>query len=170
MFGPPREGGLGLFPFKIHTFSRHACLLTRTLCLLLSASPPPYAILAKDLLYSHAPHYSPLALLTLGRSIAFAKSLRVLRPQVEALLSPSCSVSKTPLLNRLYKAFATLPPPQDVHPHPLLLGSWMWATPIWGNPYFMSHEGCVLEVSFSIVATHTIIPMLDSLVCACNSA
>ncbi len=46
----------------------------------------------------------------------------------------------------------------------------MWATPIWGNPYFKSHEGCVLEVSFPVVATHTIIPVLANLGNACNIA
>ena len=67
-------------------------------------------------------------------------------------------------------SFATLPPPQDVHPTPLVLGSWVWATPLWGNPFLLSHEGCVLEVTFPIVACHTSLPLVATLVSACRGA
>jgi hypothetical protein len=60
-------------------------------------------------------------------------------------------------------AFATLPNIQDIDPMPLVFDVWVWATPLWGNPFLLNPQGIGLEVSCHILACHGNVSMIASL-------
>jgi hypothetical protein len=55
-------------------------------------------------------------------------------------------------VNRWCGALATLPPPQDIDPVPIVIGPWVWATPLWGNPFFTSQQGFSFEMMCPVVS------------------
>jgi hypothetical protein len=60
-------------------------------------------------------------------------------------------------------AFANLPHIQDIDPMPLLFNVWVWATPLWENPFLLNPLGIGLEVSCHILACHGNVSVIASL-------
>jgi hypothetical protein len=140
LFGPPQEGGFGLLPVMIHSLSRHAYLVTRTLSLLFTPTPPPYVTIATDFLNSHAPHSFSLALLTLGRSLPLAKNIWAYRPDVRPLLSPSNPVYSSFYLNDGTKLLLPSLHLKMSIPHPL------FSVHGYGRPpYGVTHSCCHMK-------------------------
>ena len=154
MLGSPKEGGFGLIPFEQHVKSRHACLLIRTLNLLFQDIHHPYAFLVLDLLAHNSPTYTPLALLTLGRTYKLLRDISRSRPEYMSLFNRIKRLMSSVELQRWTEALATLPPPQDIDPNPIVFGPWVWATPLWGNPFFTSPLGFSFEMMCPVVSCH----------------
>ena len=154
MLGSPKEGGFGLIPFEQHVKSRHACLLIRTLNLLFQDKHHPYAFLVLDLLAHKSPTYTPLALLTLGRTYKLLRDISRSRPEYMSLFNRIKRLMSSIELQRWTEALATLPPPQDIDPNPIVFGPWVWATPLWGNPFFTSPLGFSFEMMCPVVSCH----------------
>jgi hypothetical protein len=57
-------------------------------------------------------------------------------------------------INRWCGALATLSPPQDIDPVPIVFGPWVWATPLWSNPFFTYPQGFSFQLMCPMVSCH----------------
>lgn len=119
--GRPPDGGFGALPWNEHIFSRHAKWGIR---LAVGPDGVPWVAVARALLCRCLPAVGPFPL-----GLLIWPSTADERP-------PGAVAPLPPPLLRLHAGVQQLPPVQDVAAHPIQLGHWCWAAPLWGNPFF----------------------------------